>query len=222
MSSDPQWKIRVVGYEEADPTELVANPRNWRRHPGSQRKAMRAALEGVGLVAAVIVNRTTGHILDGHMRVEEAVKAGQHAVPVLYVELSEQDEAQALATFDPLGAMAVQDTAALAELLASASSATAMNDALASVARDSGLLNAMLATGAGDTADSAEAEALDEALDEALAPEATRPAAEARHALAIVLSLTDKRRWDAYKASLGVAGDTLAFLRLLDTVAGDD
>ena len=214
-SSADQWKIRVVGYEEADPTELVANPRNWRRHPGSQRKAMRAALEGVGLVAAVIVNRTTGHILDGHMRVEEAVKAGQQAVPVLYVELSEHDEAQALATFGPLGAMAVQDTAALAALLEGAAGATAMNDALASVARDAGLLNARLAAGADE-------DPLDTALDDALAPEPAPTSAEARHALAIVLPLADKRRWDAYKARLGVAGDTLAFLRLLDMVAGDD
>ena len=30
----PRWKNRVVGWDTVDPTQLLANPRNWRRHPG--------------------------------------------------------------------------------------------------------------------------------------------------------------------------------------------
>ena len=100
-----------------DPTQLLANPRNWRMHSGRQRDAIRGALGEVGWVQQIIVNTTTGHVVDGHMRVEEAISAEATEVPVVYVELTEEEEALVLATLDPMSAMAGQSDEALAALL---------------------------------------------------------------------------------------------------------
>ena len=67
---------------------------------------------------SVIVNRTTGYLVDGHLRVELAKAAGQSSIPVVYVELSEEEEQVILASLDPIGAMATADRDKLAELLA--------------------------------------------------------------------------------------------------------
>ena len=78
------WRHRIVAHGEANPRDLIPNPANWRLHPGAQRDALSGVLAQVGWVQNVVVNRRTGHILDGHLRV-------------------------ALATLDPLGAMAAVD-----------------------------------------------------------------------------------------------------------------
>ena len=112
------WRSRILGSGTEDPTQLLANPRNWRTHPGQQRMALRGSLEIVGWVQQVLVNKTTGHVVDGHARVEEAISRGEAEVPVLYVELTEEEEALVLATLDPIAAMALPDDARLQELLA--------------------------------------------------------------------------------------------------------
>jgi hypothetical protein len=64
-----------------------------------------------------MVNRRTGFVVDGHARVEEALSRDEATVPVLYVDLSPDEEALVLATLDPIGAMATRDDARLQELL---------------------------------------------------------------------------------------------------------
>ena len=108
---------RIVGEGTEAPDQLLANPQNWRRHPKEQRDALRSMLRGVGWVQRVIVNRTTGHIVDGHLRVEVAMEDGEPAVPVIYVELNATEERAVLAAIDPIGGMAVTDQAQLDELL---------------------------------------------------------------------------------------------------------
>ena len=111
------WKNRIVGSDDVAPDQLVANPKNWRTHPGSQRDALRGSLGTVGWVQQVMVNQRTGHVVDGHARVEEALSKGEPTVPVLFVDLSEAEEALVLATLDPITAMASTDAGKLAELL---------------------------------------------------------------------------------------------------------
>lgn len=109
---------RIVGSGEADPAELIANPRNWRTHPPEQEAALRLELERVGWVAPVTVNRTTGHLVDGHLRVKVAAERGERAIPVQWVELTPDEEARVLVALDPLGSMAGTDDALLSGLLA--------------------------------------------------------------------------------------------------------
>jgi hypothetical protein len=111
------WQNRIVGHADVDPSELVANPLNWRLHPRTQQQAMTAVLGDVGWVDDVIVNRTSGHILDGHLRVELALARHESTVPVKFVELTPEEEREVLATFDPLGSMASADKEKLDSLL---------------------------------------------------------------------------------------------------------
>ena len=117
MKASP-WRNRIVGTGEEAPDQLLANPRNWRTHPAPQRDALRGSLDTVGWVQQVLVNRLTGHVVDGHARIEEAIARGEPTVPVLYVELAPDEEALVLATLDPIGAMATRDDGRLRELLA--------------------------------------------------------------------------------------------------------
>src|SRR5688572_14080070 len=117
MATEGPWRSRIVGSGEEEPTQLLANPLNWRIHSGRQRNAMRGALSSVGWVQQVMVNRRTGHVVDGHLRVEEAISAGAPTVPVLYVDLSEEEERLVLATLDPISAMAGTSVERLRDLL---------------------------------------------------------------------------------------------------------
>jgi DNA modification methylase len=111
------WANRIVDHGEEPPESLLPNPANWRLHGAAQRGALADVLGEVGLVQSVIVNRTSGHLIDGHLRVELAIAKGQPAVPVVYVDLSEEEERIILASLDPIGAMADADRDRLSELL---------------------------------------------------------------------------------------------------------
>ena len=117
----PQWRTRITGSGTEDARALVANPRNWRRHPKHQADALTGMLDQVGWVQQVIVNSRTGLLVDGHLRVELALRHGETQVPVVYVDLTEQEEALVLASLDPLAALATKDDAAFRALLESVS-----------------------------------------------------------------------------------------------------
>lgn len=113
----PGWANKVVGYDVIAPDQLLANPANYRRHPARQREALRGSLNELGVIAPVLVNRLTGHLLDGHARVEEYLTAGVEAVPVAYVEVPPEKEALALLSLDPIAAQAESEREALDALL---------------------------------------------------------------------------------------------------------
>src|SRR3990170_3494486 len=91
------WRSRIVGSGEEAPDQLLANPANWRIHPKAQQEALAGVLGQVGWVQQVLVNRRTGHVVDGHLRVALALRQEAPTVPVLYVELSEAEEKLVLA-----------------------------------------------------------------------------------------------------------------------------
>jgi hypothetical protein len=117
-----QWATRIVGYGEEAPESLVANPLNWRKHPPFQQDALAGVLESVGVVQNVIVNKRTGHLVDGHLRIALAIAKGQVSIPVTYVDISEEEEQTVLATFDPISAMASTSLKKLEEILRGAKS----------------------------------------------------------------------------------------------------
>lgn len=115
-AAPPIWRNRIVGQGVASPDELMPNPFNWRAHPALQRAALAGVLSEVGWVQQVVVNRTTGRLIDGHLRVDMARGRGE-PVPYVEVELTEDEEAMVLATLDPLSALATTDQDALDALL---------------------------------------------------------------------------------------------------------
>ncbi len=111
------WHNRIVGYGEVDPAQLLANPRNFRIHPASQQEAVGGSLDALGWIQDVVVNRPTGFVLDGHLRVNLALRYSQPTVPVKYTDLTEEEELTALSTLDPVGAMAQIEYARLSVVL---------------------------------------------------------------------------------------------------------
>lgn len=124
------WTNRIVSHGTAAPAKLLANPANFRRHPPAQKAAMRAALREVGVVQDVIVNRRTGHLLDGHLRVALAIEDQEPTLPVTYVDLDLDTERKALATFDALAGLATSDPEQVQALLATITTESADLQAL--------------------------------------------------------------------------------------------
>ena len=112
------WQNRIIGLEQMPAHQLLANPLNARRHPGKQREALRGSLDTLGWYDAVILNQRTGYLIDGHARVEEQLTRDENAmVPVLVVDMSESEEAQALASHDWITQLAEYDADILDALL---------------------------------------------------------------------------------------------------------
>lgn len=110
------WENRIIGSGIENPDELNKNPKNWRVHTRLQTKSMEAILDKIGWVQEVIVNKRTGNLVDGHLRVELASKRKETEIPVKYVDLSEEEEDLVLLTYDPIGALIQADAEALKEL----------------------------------------------------------------------------------------------------------
>lgn len=111
------WRLRIGRHGLVAPAELINHPENYKGHPEQQREAVRAAIDELGFVGEILVSTFSGRILDGHLRVAEALRAGQPLVPVGWVDCeNEEEEAAIIATHDPLGAMATADKQQLAAL----------------------------------------------------------------------------------------------------------
>lgn len=108
---------RIVKFGRKAASEFTMNPLNYRTHPLRQKSAVSASLRELGWIGVVVENITTGHLLDGHERIEQAL-ARNGDVPFIQVQLTEEEEKLALAIFDPITAMAEVDDDILRELLA--------------------------------------------------------------------------------------------------------
>lgn len=139
--SKSQWRNRICGYGEESPDQFLAHDLNFRRHPKNQQDALNGVLNDVGIVQNVIVSKNSGKLLDGHLRVELALRENQEKIPVTYVDLSESEEAEILATLDPLSALAFADKEKLDELLREVrASDAAVTQMLADLAAKEGII----------------------------------------------------------------------------------
>ncbi len=111
-------KIAIVGFGIKRASGFTPHPNNFRTHPADQKSAVEGSLNTLGWVDVAIENKTTGHLIDGHERIENALSHGDEHVPFLLVELSPAAEAQALLSLDPIAAMAGHSDADVAALLA--------------------------------------------------------------------------------------------------------
>jgi hypothetical protein len=127
------WQNRIISTALVRADSFLANPANHRLHPKAQQEALGVAVEHVGLVAPVIVNKRTASewgidagietLLDGHLRVTMALRKGDATeLPVVYVDLLPDEERIVLASLDAIGAMAVEDPEKMAELIQSVES----------------------------------------------------------------------------------------------------
>ena len=110
-------RSRIVGHEDIDPRNLKAHALNFRKHGASQVTALSGSMNDLGWVKSVLVSKRTGTIIDGHARVEEALRRKLPSVPVEYVDLSPDEERKALALLDPITEMATRDDALFMKLL---------------------------------------------------------------------------------------------------------
>ena len=140
-SAASPWRTRIVSTAEVDPSTLEASPYNWRQHPVLQKDAMAGTLRELGWIQQLVVNQRTNHLVDGHLRLALAIESHAPTVPVLYVDLSEEEERLALVTLDPLSAMAQADAEHLSALLHTVQSGDAAVQAmLAQLAEQEGII----------------------------------------------------------------------------------
>jgi hypothetical protein len=145
QQAEPQpqrgWQNRIVGHGEEAPDQLLANPKNWRIHPASQQEGLAALLDRVGWVQSVVVNKRTGFLVDGHLRVTLAMRRDEPTIPVVYVDLTEAEEDLVLATIDPISALAGTDQDSLRALLIDMGPVEGMDALLDSIAAKYGLVD---------------------------------------------------------------------------------
>lgn len=125
--SDP-WRNRIVSSGDEDPRVLKANTLNWRTHNKKQRQVLLGIMNQIGWVDRVLVNlrsgdewpedqRGTKTVVDGHLRVDEAIRKNEPTVPVDRVDLNPDEESLVLATLDQITTLAEVDVEVLARLL---------------------------------------------------------------------------------------------------------
>lgn len=108
---------RVTDLRRVRAGDLEPHPENWREHPDHQIETMRDLLEQVGYSDALLAYEPEpGHLvlLDGHMR--QALDPDQE-VPVLVVDLTEDEAKLVLATHDPVASLAGSANVVLERLL---------------------------------------------------------------------------------------------------------
>jgi len=100
---------RIKELRKVKASELLPNPKNWRKHPDGQANALRGVLSEIGYADALIAYETPGGLMliDGHLRAETTPEM---EVPVLITDLDESEANKLLATLDPLSGMAEADT----------------------------------------------------------------------------------------------------------------
>ena len=99
-----KFELRTMSLSDIRP-----HPHNWRLHPDAQKELYRRSYEALGSLDAIVLNETTGHILDGHLRYEEALKRGDKKIQVLVGHWTEAEEAAALLIKDTIAGMAEPD-----------------------------------------------------------------------------------------------------------------
>jgi hypothetical protein len=108
---------RIKELRRVPARELRPNPRNWRTHPDSQRDALRGVLAEIGYADALLVRELEDNALelvDGHLRAETTPDA---MVPVLVLDVTQEEADKILLTLDPLASLAGVDQDRLADLL---------------------------------------------------------------------------------------------------------
>ena len=112
-----QIRDRVKELRRVRASELVPSARNWRTHPDAQRDALRGVLAEVGYADALLARELADgrlELVDGHLRAETTPDA---LVPVLVLDVDDEEAVKIMLTHDPLASLAVADGEKLSDLL---------------------------------------------------------------------------------------------------------
>ena len=112
------FRDRIIDFKRVKASALVHNKQNWRVHSERQRNALEAVYDSIGVVSSLLVRPTADgnyEILDGHLR--HTMHDADAEVPVLVLDLNDDEAKQMLATYDPITGWANADLDMLAELL---------------------------------------------------------------------------------------------------------
>jgi hypothetical protein len=114
-----QIRNRVKELRHVRAGDLRPNPKNWRVHTEEQENALRGVLAEVGYADALLVRELSDEdgaleLIDGHLRAETTP---DQVVPVLVLDVTEEEADKILATLDPLADMAQTNKTAFEELL---------------------------------------------------------------------------------------------------------
>lgn len=113
-----QIRDRVRELRRVPARDLIPNRKNWRRHPKMQANALRGLLNEIGYADALLVRELPDGrlmLIDGHLRAETTPEL---EVPVLILDVTEEEADKLLLTLDPLAAMAESDSERIKALLA--------------------------------------------------------------------------------------------------------
>ena len=108
---------RIKELRRVKASELVPSPHNWREHPEGQVNALRGILDEIGYADVALTRELPDGrlgIIDGHMRAE---LDPDQELPVLVLDLDEDEAKKLLTVLDPLAAMAEANKDALGQLL---------------------------------------------------------------------------------------------------------
>ena len=111
------FRDRIKELRRVRAGDLRPCPWNWRDHPPEQREALEAILAEIGFAGAGLARELDDgslELIDGHMRAELDL---DQEMPVLILDVTEEEAKKILATHDPLGAMSTDNVEARRRLL---------------------------------------------------------------------------------------------------------
>ena len=97
--------------------DLKPHPKNWRTHSRYQQGVLRGVLREVGFAGALLARELPDgqlQLVDGHLRAETNPTA---VVPVLVLDLDDDEAEKVLLSHDPIAGLAGVDDTRLADLL---------------------------------------------------------------------------------------------------------
>lgn len=101
-------------YEMVPVLQLTPHPKNPNR---GKTEMIQESIRENGWFGAIIAQRSTGHVLVGHHRLEAAKEEGAEKVPVLWVDVDEKRAMRIMLADNRTAELAHRDTEALATLL---------------------------------------------------------------------------------------------------------
>lgn len=103
-------------YAYADPADLIPHPENPRV---GDVAAIAESIEANGFYGALVVQRSTGHVLVGNHRLAAAVELGLDRVPVVWADVDDDRARRILLADNKSADLAYYDDESLASVLAS-------------------------------------------------------------------------------------------------------